>query len=872
MVSSTSNRRLDTQGDIRMASVISSGTSPMSGFSQVDDDLESWQFLDADGGGNAAGSLQELAGSLGLDTSPSVVSQGSWGIVGNTAAHQHHQHQHYHQQQQQQQQQQHQQQQQMLLQTPSPGPLMDHALSVSPLNGAASFAHGSPGAAGVGNGAASFGFSGSPLDNQQHVSQSQFVIEALQHGQAFSMGSNTAAMFEQSQIDFDFGLNNFPMLPDTGFSLDDAHSQSLLHFNIPSSMQGVNASPPWTHIPIQQQYSTPVVPDSFDSHSGSSIGHFTPPSGSGSSIDLSPKASPGSLQFRIEGSRSATSKAIPIPTADRKDRAASKVRKTQKRKSSTPPFLSTSSASRVAEAATAQGGGTQGSAGAAQAENPVFLFCNATPDTWAKGGGSFDGTPDASKASQKGRKGALSNDTRANALAVRQRGACFCCHVRKVKCDQQRPCRSCERFCAQVPQAVCWQFDDFTKALFPPFVRTHFGRDEMARFVADNVASFTLNGVEHPDVTVVLSSGPSLRSKLSIKAKFFTPRASTSDVMQHYFHTVGGRAGGGGGGGEDRVELEALRSAPLGLDAEESGASFRAELKRKVEKYVDEIVQEPGWPLQLTAGMARKTDFPCRVLQVAQRYAQQSGSGIVRRALGVYTMQYLMSHHLTMTPQCVESLRHVNPVAASGPWMTARLLNRQVKAVVDGLIVDGVTALFDEFGKMLKRRGKAEWAPCTAAFLVFCLLMESIQASADVFAISEIEIEMRNRRPVKFRRAEALDANRAIEDMPFKQFVFQFHQIYQSHSRDASSKSFNPLVDDSHDRDGQLDAAALELIMSLRSMVHLEYGELSWLIPAPMAPAGESHPYPRNVEEDYIGRLLAKFLLSFLDSRFISED
>lgn len=190
-----------------MASVISSGTSPMSGFSQVDDDMESWQFLDADGSGNAAGSLQELAGSLGLDTSPSIVSQGSWGVVGNAAAHQHqhphshnyqHQHQHYHQQQQ--------QQQQILLQTPSPGPLIDHALSVSPMNGAASFASGSPAAPGVGNGAASFGFSSSGLDAhahahaQQHVSQGQFVIEALQHGQAFGVNANTAALFEQSQI------------------------------------------------------------------------------------------------------------------------------------------------------------------------------------------------------------------------------------------------------------------------------------------------------------------------------------------------------------------------------------------------------------------------------------------------------------------------------------------------------------------------------------------------------------------------------------------------------------------------------------------------------------------------------------------------
>lgn len=78
---------------------------------------------------------------------------------------------------------------------------MDHAMSVSPLNnGAASFANGSPAAAGVGNGAAGFGFSSSPLDAQQHVSQGQFVIEALQHGQAFGVGTNAAAIFEQSQI------------------------------------------------------------------------------------------------------------------------------------------------------------------------------------------------------------------------------------------------------------------------------------------------------------------------------------------------------------------------------------------------------------------------------------------------------------------------------------------------------------------------------------------------------------------------------------------------------------------------------------------------------------------------------------------------
>lgn len=193
-IESHNSSHQDTTNDIRMASVISSGTSPMSGFSQVDEDMESWQF-EMEGGGNGAGSLQELAESLGLGASPSIVSQGSWGVVG-TAAH----HQHFQQQQQRQQHQQHQHQQQqqqhMLLQTPSP--VMDHTLSGSPMNGAAAFANGSP--AGVGNGNAGFGFSGSPMNAQHHVSQGQFVIEALQHGQTFGVETNAAAFLEHGSM------------------------------------------------------------------------------------------------------------------------------------------------------------------------------------------------------------------------------------------------------------------------------------------------------------------------------------------------------------------------------------------------------------------------------------------------------------------------------------------------------------------------------------------------------------------------------------------------------------------------------------------------------------------------------------------------
>lgn len=39
--------------------------------------------------------------------------------------------------------------------------------------------------------------------------------------------------------------------------------------------------------------------------------------------------------------------------------------------------------------------------------------------------------------------------------------------------------------------------------------------------------------------------------------------------------------------------------------------------------------------------------------------------------------------------------------------------------------------------------------------------------------------------------------------------------------------------------------------------------ELDWLSCDPILPSGDDHPYPMNVEENYVGRLVAKFLLSF---------
>lgn len=47
--------------------------------------------------------------------------------------------------------------------------------------------------------------------------------------------------------------------------------------------------------------------------------------------------------------------------------------------------------------------------------------------------------------------------------------------------------------------------------------------------------------------------------------------------------------------------------------------------------------------------------------------------------------------------------------------------------------------------------------------------------------------------------------------------------------------------------------------------------ELDFLTADPILPNTEEHPYPRNVGYNYTGRLVAKFLLSFTDEKYILD-
>ena len=215
---------------------------------------------------------------------------------------------------------------------------------------------------------------------------------------------------------------------------------------------------------------------------------------------------------------------------------------------------------------------------------------------------------EAMHTSHKGRKGPLADDTKKSALQVRRLGACFCCHSRKVKCDKERPCKNCKKLMLIVPQIVCWQFPDFLPVLFPAFFRRHLKKDEVARFITENIEAFSINGLEKP-CTVELFSGTRFGSVLRIRGKFFTPK--TDDVMrQWHVHA-----------NHDGVDLQSKNAVPIGIDPEQGG--LKDELPKQCREYVRDILREPAYAEQLTETL-QHTDLPRRILHIVGNYRAQT--------------------------------------------------------------------------------------------------------------------------------------------------------------------------------------------------------------------------------------------------------
>ncbi|KAK4192044.1 hypothetical protein QBC35DRAFT_553722 [Podospora australis] len=757
-------------------------------------------------------------------------------------------------------------------------------------------------------------------DGQQYLVPGEFVFDSQQlSGQYLGQGLPSWRITDGHRSDFTALYNTFPRVS-TGLEPQTFPEINFENLNAQTFQSAVDV-PPWEPLSLRRDTVVPApapvtttAPD-LTSHLSSSIfimdehSFISPSPPSHHQYSPSASASPRSPDIPIKWEQELIgvpilkpktgSAPIPIRKTNHKPSNSSTVssyRVSKPRKASPTDANSSALSGLLTAQAKAQ---QQQSQSSSKSPSPTPSSSSSSGSSPSQGGGSqakfLIVTPstitahaqsqstnphhqqtnpfecfEALRPSQRGRKGPLATDTKQSALQVRRKGACFCCHARKVRCDMERPCRNCVKLTQIVPQAVCWQFPDFLPVLFPDFIRGHFRKEEMTKFIETSIESFTVDGVERP-CTVELYSGFNFSARLQIRAKFFT--AKTLDVQQHWHLQVG----------RNSVDLQARDTAPIGLEMKSSSGNSssnnnnpqRDELKRKVREYINSIVDEPNYASLVTEGL-RHTDVPRKILAIIHDYANKADSSMIRRALSIYAMHFVLTRHLCLTPRTVADLSSsVNPnlIPQTNAYVTPRVLNRQIKAIIDDMLSREMQLLFENFSKSLKPKLRREWAPCLAAFLVLCLFMESVETAADTFVISENEIALRNHFPAKYKRQYALNINKEMENMPFKQFAFQFHQIYQTYSRDAATRSFNPLIDDNCFELGELDKHASEMVRRLRRIMDEDdrdsWNELDFLTADPILPNVEEHPYPRDIAFNYTGRLVSKFLLSFQQEKYI---
>ncbi|KAM0334015.1 hypothetical protein ACHAQA_001035 [Verticillium albo-atrum] len=487
------------------------------------------------------------------------------------------------------------------------------------------------------------------------------------------------------------------------------------------------------------------------------------------------------------------------------------------------------------------------------AEKSGFVVVTPEQINMAAAAGRHDCFDGGQRTTQRGRKGPLATSTKESALEVRRVGACFCCKSRKVKCDAIGACHSCSKIQLVAPQVVCWRFPDFIPLLFPGFMRTHFGRDEMAEFMSKHVGPMPTRPEWYQ---IELHSGKLFSATLVLKAKIFKPR---DEDAHHGWHTQIVN---------DEVDLHKARSVPLLLDLD--SVSQEEATRRKIRDYTQALSTEQKYAEQLTEN-SHHTDLPRKILTIVQKYAEKTHSPMVKKALSIRAAHYVLIHQLVLRNQ--SALRSASVHIPNDEYPTSVVLNRQLKLLVDQHLAQEVSDLFTIFNKSLKPKSKREWTPCLAAFLVLCLFMEDMECATDMFVLTKNEISLRNHEQRKFTRKMVLDVNEKVEKMPFQQFMWQFHHIYQTHSKDAATKAFNPLVDDTSFEMAASDdgLAAAEMIKGLRDLVGPDWRNLNALVRGPILPFSETeeHPWPRDVGANYYGRLAARFLMSFKDEGHI---
>lgn len=154
-----------------------------------------------------------------------------------------------------------------------------------------------------------------------------------------------------------------------------------------------------------------------------------------------------------------------------------------------------------------------------------------------------------------------------------------------------------------------------------------------------------------------------------------------------------------------------------------------------------------------------------------------------------------MGTHITFTDdsannvyECSSDLNDRRPQR----YLTSRLLNRQLKYVMNRLQRELTAHVLESLDKAFCKGTKDRWGPCFAAILVLCFCMESLEVAADTFVVCDRKTEPNS----EYRRDHSRAACEDVETCAFQNCTQLFHKVFETSKVSKSAvrdKRLNPL-------------------------------------------------------------------------------
>lgn len=167
----------------------------------------------------------------------------------------------------------------------------------------------------------------------------------------------------------------------------------------------------------------------------------------------------------------------------------------------------------------------------------------------------------------------------------------------------------------------------------------------------------------------------------------------------------------------------------------------------------------------------------------------------MQNALRLHAIHYFMGTLITFSSESAAAVSRSirNYDALLEPYLSSRLLNRQIKYIMHKLHREVTIEVLEGLERSLRARTKDSWGPSFCTILLLCLCIEDLQIAADTMVVCDM---LKKGTDSLFTRDQSYRVCVALDEFPFLQCKKLFHDIYKSHKEvqsGAREGGFNPL-------------------------------------------------------------------------------